>query len=228
MSSTKESDPQNDIMTKMIVEMSKLIQSLYGLVLSQQKQNARRDEHLRKLSQRVYTNKYPQTMSARELSDNQVMTRSNIRNLDSNKPVTRKNFPEQRSTTDKNPSSSSPHKGISKRNEHPQETKKVVSPDFVRPQHKETTQRKQANLPSKAFPPVIQGSLNTNLLGKLFGSSVMTSLKELITTPSVRVQIMQLMGLKTSDKDQGKPCNLKIDLSKFMSNQIFLYLLMNY
>ena len=25
------------------------------------------------------------------------------------------------------------------------------------------------------------------------------------------------MGLKTSDKDQGKLCNLKIDLSQFMS-----------
>ena len=127
-------------------------------------------------------------MSARALSDNQVVTRSNIKNLDSNKPVTRKNFPEQRSTTDKSPSSSSPHKGILKRNEHPQETKKVVSPDFVKPQ--ETMQRKQANLPGKAVPPAIQGSLNTNILGKLSRSSVMMSLKELITIPFVRVQIM--------------------------------------
>ena len=78
-------------------------------------------------------------------------------------------------------------------------------------------QRKQANLPGKAFPPVIQGSLNMNILGKLFGSSVMMSLKELITIPSVRVQIIQLMGLKASDKDQGKLCNLKIDLSQFIS-----------
>ena len=89
-------------------------------------------------------------------------------------------------------------------------------------------QRKQANLPGKAVPPVIQGSLNTNILGKLSGYSVMMSLKELITIPSVKVQIMQLMGLKTSDKDQGKPCNLKIDLSQFMSKPKFPYLLMNY
>ena len=103
-------------MTKMMVGMSKLIQSLYGLVLSQQKQNIRRDEHFHKLSQRVYTNDYPQTMSARALLDNQVVTRSNIKNLDSNKPVTRKNFPEQRSTTDKKLSwpSSVPHKDILK------------------------------------------------------------------------------------------------------------------
>ena len=92
MSHTKESDPKNDIMMKMMAEMSKLIQSLNGLVLSQQKQNIRRDEHFYKISQRVYTNDYPQTMSARALSDNQVVTRSNIKNLDSNKPITRKNF----------------------------------------------------------------------------------------------------------------------------------------
>ena len=86
-------------------------------------------------------------MSARALSDNQVVTRSNIKNLDSNKPVTRKNFPEQRSTTNKNLSwpSSVRHKGILKKNEHPlrmpsQETKKVVSPYFAKPQHKETMQ----------------------------------------------------------------------------------------
>ena len=28
---------------------------------------------------------------------------------------------------------------------------------------------------------------------------------------------MHLLGLKTSDKDQGKPCNLKVDLSHFVS-----------
>ena len=70
MSHTKGSDPENDIMTKMMIEMSKLIQNLYGLVLNQQKQNIRRDEHFCKISQRVYTNDYPQTMSARALSDN--------------------------------------------------------------------------------------------------------------------------------------------------------------
>ena len=117
------------------------------MVLNQHKQNTRQDEHVHKLSQRVYANDCPQTMSARTLSDNQVITRSqarsNIKNLDSNKPVTKKNFPEQRSTTDKNLSlpSSVPHKGILKKNEHPlrmpsQETKKVVSPDFAKPQHK--------------------------------------------------------------------------------------------
>ena len=96
MSHTKESDLENDIMMKMMIEMSRIIQGLYGLVLSQQKQNIRRDEHFRKVSQRVYTNDYPQTMSARALSDNQVVTRSqtrsNVKNLDSNKPITRKNF----------------------------------------------------------------------------------------------------------------------------------------
>ena len=128
-------------------------------------------------------------MSARALSDNQVVTRSNIRNVDSNKLVTRKNFLEQRSTTDKNISwsSSVPHKGILKNNEHPQETKKVVSPDFAKPQQKETMQRKQANLPGKAVPPAIQGSLNTNILGKLSGSSVTMSLKELIAITFVRI-----------------------------------------
>ena len=193
-----------------MVEMSKLIQSLYSLVLNQQKQNARRDEHFHKLSQRVYANSFSQTMSARALADNQVVTRSSIRNLDSNKPVTRKNSPEQRSTADKNPSLSSPHRGILKRNEHPQETKRVVSPDFIKPNHK-------ANPPSKVVPPMIRGSLNTNILRKLFGSSVMMSLKGLITIPSVRVQVMQLMGLKASDKEQEKLCDLKIDLSQFMS-----------
>ena len=132
-------------------------------------------------------------MSARELSNNQVVTRSNIRNLDSNKPITRKIFPEQRSTTDKNLSwpSSVPRKGSLKKNGHPlrmpsQKTKKVVSPDFAKPQHKETMQRKQANLPGKAVPPAIQGSLNTNILGKIYGSSIMMSLKELITIHSIR------------------------------------------
>ena len=70
MSYTKESDSENDIMSRMMVEMSKLIQSLYSLVLNQQKQNARRDEHFHKLSQRVYANSFSQTMSARALADN--------------------------------------------------------------------------------------------------------------------------------------------------------------
>jgi len=67
---------------------------------------------------------------------------------------------------------------------------------------------------------VIQGNLNTNILGKLSGSSVMMSLKELVAIPSIRTQIMQLLGLKTNDKDQGKPCNLKVDLSQFVSKPI--------
>ena len=91
MSHTKESDPENDIMTKMMIEMSKLIQNLCGLVLNQQKQNIRRDEHFHKLSQRVYTNDYRQTISTRALLDNQVVTRSqtrsNVKNQENNKPV---------------------------------------------------------------------------------------------------------------------------------------------
>ena len=85
----------------------------------------RHDEHFHKLSQRVYTNDYPQTMSSRTLSDNQVVTRSqtrnNTRNLESNKPVTGKNSPEQRNTTDKNPSQPSnvPRRGILEKNEQP-------------------------------------------------------------------------------------------------------------
>ena len=82
------------MMMKMMIEMNKLIQNLYGIALNQQKQNTRCDEHFHKLSQRVYTNDYPQTMSARELSDSQVVTRSqtrnNVKNLENNKPVTEK------------------------------------------------------------------------------------------------------------------------------------------
>ena len=69
MSHTGDSDLENNMMMKMMIEMSKLIQSLYGLVLNQQKQNTRRDEHFHKLSQRVYTNDFPQTMSVRKLSE---------------------------------------------------------------------------------------------------------------------------------------------------------------
>ena len=58
-----------------------------------------------------------------------------------------------------------------------QETKKAVNPGLVEPQHKETMQRKQLNLLGKGVPPAIQGSLNTNMLGKLFGYSIMMSLK---------------------------------------------------
>ena len=68
-----------------------------------------------------------------------------------------------------------------------QETKKAVNPGVVEPQHKETMQRKQASPPSKGVPPVVQGSLSTNILGKLSGSSVMMSLKELIAIPSVGI-----------------------------------------
>ena len=68
-----------------------------------------------------------------------------------------------------------------------QETRKAISPDFARPQHKETMSRKQVNLPGKGVPPAIQGGLNTNILGKLSGSSVMMSLKELIAIPSVTI-----------------------------------------
>ena len=95
MSHIGESDQENDMMMKMMIEMSKLIQNLYGVVLTQQKQNTRRDEHFHKLPQRVYTNDYPQTMSARAISDSQVVTRSqmrnNAKNLENNKPVTRDN-----------------------------------------------------------------------------------------------------------------------------------------
>ena len=43
------------------------------------------------------------------------------------------------------------------------------------------------------------------------------SLKELIAIPSVRIKVMHLLGLKTSDKNQGKPCDLGVDLSHFFS-----------
>ena len=78
-------------------------------------------------------------------------------------------------------------------------------------------QRKQVNLPGKGVPPMIQGSMNTNILGKLSRSSDMMSLTELIAMPFSIIQIMHLLGLKKSDKDQGKPCNLKVDLSHFFS-----------
>ena len=67
---------------------------------------------------------------------------------------------------------------------------------------------------------MIQDSINANILGKLSGSSVMMFLKGLIANPSVRIQIMHLLGLKTGDKDQEKPCNLKVDLSHFISKPI--------
>ena len=50
MSHTGESDSENNMMMKMMIEMRKLIQSLYGLVLNHHKQNTRRDEHVHKLS----------------------------------------------------------------------------------------------------------------------------------------------------------------------------------
>ena len=49
MSHTGESDSENDMMMKMMIEMSKLIQNLYGVALNQHKQNTRRDEHFHKL-----------------------------------------------------------------------------------------------------------------------------------------------------------------------------------
>ena len=45
----------------------------------------------------------------------------------------------------------------------------------------------------------------------------MMSLKDLIAIPSVRIQVMHLFGLKTSEKNQGKPCNLEVDLSHLFS-----------
>ena len=76
MSYNRESDSKNYMVMKMMIEMSKLIQNLYGLVLGQHKQNIRHDEHFHKLSQKVYTNNYPQDVLARTLPDNQVVTRS--------------------------------------------------------------------------------------------------------------------------------------------------------
>ena len=78
-------------------------------------------------------------------------------------------------------------------------------------------QRKQVSPPSKGVPLVIRGNLNTNILGKLSRSLVMMFLKELIAIPSVRIPVMHLLGLKTSNKNQGKPCNLEVDLSHFFS-----------
>ena len=45
----------------------------------------------------------------------------------------------------------------------------------------------------------------------------MMSLKELMIIPSVRTQVMHLLGLEISDKNQGKPYNLKVNLSHFFS-----------
>ena len=59
MSHIRESDLENDMMMKMMIEMSKLIQNLYGVALNQQKKDTRHDEHFHKLSQRVYTNNCP-------------------------------------------------------------------------------------------------------------------------------------------------------------------------
>ena len=152
----------------------------------------------------MYTKDYPQTRSTRMLSDNQVLTRSqtrnNVKNQENNKLVIRENSPEQRNTTRKIPSQPSnvPHKGILKKNDQPwrmpsQETRKEVSLGLAKRQHKEPMQRKQVSLPSKEVPPVIQESLNENILGKLFGSLVMMSLKELIVIPSIRIQVMHLL-----------------------------------
>ena len=121
-------------------------------------------------------------------------TRNNVKNLENNKLVTRKNSPEQKNTTNKNLShpSNVPRRGILKKNDQPwrmpsQETRKAVSPGLAKPQHKEPMQRKQVSLPRKEVLPVIQGGLNTNILGKIYESSVMMSLKELIAIPSVRI-----------------------------------------
>ena len=182
---------------KMMIEMSKLIQNLYGLVLNQHKENIRRDEHFHKTFEIVYTNDYPQTRSARKLSDNQVATRSqaknNLKSQDNNKPIIKENSPEQRNTTRKTPSQppNVPPKGILKNNDRPQrmtfqETMKTISPGLAKPQNKEPMQRKQVSFPSKEVSPVIQESLNTNILGKLSRSLVMVSFKELIVIPSVR------------------------------------------
>ena len=80
MSHIGESDLEKDMMMKIMIEMNKLIQNLYGVALNQQKQDTRHDEHFHKLSQRVYTNNCPYTMSARALLDSQVTTRSQMRN----------------------------------------------------------------------------------------------------------------------------------------------------
>ena len=81
---------------KIMIEMSKLIQNLYGVVLNQHKENIRRSEHFHKPCKNVYTNDYPQTRSVRMLSDNQVVTRSqtrnNVKHQENNKPVIREKF----------------------------------------------------------------------------------------------------------------------------------------
>ena len=64
---TRESDSENDMMMKMMIEMSKMIQNLYDVVLNHHKESIRRNEHFHKPSQNVYTNDYPQT---RMLSNN--------------------------------------------------------------------------------------------------------------------------------------------------------------
>ena len=76
MSYISENDSKNDIIMKMMIEMSKLIQNLYGLVLNQHKENMRRDEHFLKFSENVYTNDYPKNRPARKLLDSQVVTKS--------------------------------------------------------------------------------------------------------------------------------------------------------
>ena len=133
----------------------------------------------------MYTNDYPQTMSAKALSDSQVMTRSqmrnNVKNLENNKPATKEN-PSQPLNV--------PHGRILKRNEQPlrvpsQEAGKRVNPYLAKPQHDTTMQRKPVSSPSKGIPPMIQDSINANILGKLFGSLVMMSLKGLMAIPSV-------------------------------------------
>ena len=201
MSHIGESDLEKDMMMKLMIEMNKLIQNLYGVALNQQKQDTRHDEHFHKLSQRVYTNNCPQTVSARAFSDSQVTTRSqtrnNVKNLENNKPVTREN-PSQPLNV--------PRRGILKRNEWPlrvpsQEAGKRVNPYLAKPQPDTTMQRKPVSSPSKGIPPMRQDSINANILGKLSGSSVMMSLKGLIAIPSVRIQTMHLLGLKTGDKD---------------------------
>ena len=147
----RENDSENDMIMKMMIEMSKLIQNLYGLVLNQHKENIRRDEHFHGPSKNVYTNNYPQTRSARKLSDNQVVTRSQTRNnlKNQDKPIIKENSPEQRNTTRKTPSQppSVPPKGILKRNDQLrrmtfQETRKTISPGLAKPQNKEPMQRK--------------------------------------------------------------------------------------
>ena len=159
-------------------------------------------------------------MSARALLDSQVMTRSqtrnNVKNLENNKPVTREN-PSQPLNV--------PRRGILKRNEQPlrvpsQEAGKRVNLYLAKPQYDTTMQRNPVSSPSKGIFPMVQNSINANLLGNFFGSSVKISLKGLIAIPSIRIQIMHLLGLKTGDKDQEKPCNLKVDLSHFISKPI--------